>query len=48
MDAWEDVRAEAEEYREIDGERVLVLIRQYGRGKLSGLDVRPEDVVQLA
>jgi hypothetical protein len=45
MDAWEDVRAEAEEYREIDGERVLVLIRQHGRGKLSGLAVVPEDVV---
>jgi ketosteroid isomerase-like protein len=39
MDAWEDVRAEAEEYRELDGERVLVLIRQHGRGKLSGLDL---------
>src|SRR5438128_99473 len=39
MDAWEDVRAEAEEYREIDGERVLVLIRQHGCGKTSGLDL---------
>jgi ketosteroid isomerase-like protein len=29
----------AEEFREIDGERVLVLHRFGGRGKTSGLDV---------
>ena len=40
LSAWEDLRAEAEEYREIDGERVLVLIHHRGRGKTSGLELR--------
>src|SRR2546427_11975222 len=39
LSAWEDWRVEAEEYRELDSERVLVLTRQSGRGKLSGLEV---------
>jgi ketosteroid isomerase-like protein len=39
LSAWEDFRAEAEEYREIDGERVLVLIHHRGRGKTSGLEL---------
>ena len=39
LSAWEDVRAEAEEYRELDGERVLVLVRIGGRGKASGLEL---------
>ena len=34
-----DVRAEAEGYRELDAERVLVLTRASGRGKTSGLPV---------
>jgi ketosteroid isomerase-like protein len=38
---WEDYRAEAEEYREIDGERILVFTHNYGRGKTSGLEVAP-------
>ena len=38
---WEDYRAEAEEYRELDGERIFVLTRNYGRGKTSGLEVGP-------
>ena len=37
--AWEDLRAEAEEYRELDGERILVLSSYSGRGKRSGLAV---------
>jgi ketosteroid isomerase-like protein len=37
--AWEDLRAEAEEYRELDGERVLVLMHYRGRGKTSGLEL---------
>jgi ketosteroid isomerase-like protein len=37
--AWENVRAEAEEYREIDGERVLVLDHRTGHGKSSGLQL---------
>jgi ketosteroid isomerase-like protein len=38
LDAWEDFRSEAEEYRELDDERVLVLLRLGGRGKTSGLE----------
>ena len=39
FDAWEDWRAEVEEYRELDGERVLVLVHVGGHGKASGLDL---------
>ena len=35
----EDLRSEAEEYRELDGDRVLVLTRIFGQGKLSGVPV---------
>jgi ketosteroid isomerase-like protein len=37
--AWDDLRATAEEYRELDAERVLVLTRNTGRGKTSGLEL---------
>jgi ketosteroid isomerase-like protein len=37
--AWDAWRVEAEEYREPDDERVLVLDRRSGRGKLSGLEL---------
>ena len=36
---FEEMRTEAEEYRALDDERVLVLMRLIGRGKTSGLDV---------
>jgi ketosteroid isomerase-like protein len=39
LSAWEDYRVEAEEYRELDGERILVLSSYSGRGKRSGLAV---------
>jgi ketosteroid isomerase-like protein len=39
LNTWEDSRAEVDEYRELDNERVLVLVRYLGRGKLSGLDI---------
>jgi ketosteroid isomerase-like protein len=38
LDVWEDYRVEADEYRELDGERVLVLTRQGGRGRSSGAE----------
>jgi ketosteroid isomerase-like protein len=41
LSAWADYRLEAEEYRELDGERVLVLYHATsGRAKTSGVDIR--------
>ena len=39
LSAWEGYRVEALEYRELDGERVLVLLRASGRGRTSGLEL---------
>jgi ketosteroid isomerase-like protein len=39
LSAFEDFRGEAESYRELDDERVLVLIRFRGRGKTSGVEL---------
>jgi ketosteroid isomerase-like protein len=39
VSAWDDWRIDAEEYRELDNERVLVLYERSGRGKASGLEV---------
>lgn len=39
LSAWTDFHAEAEECRALDDERVLVLTRNTGRGKGSGVDV---------
>ena len=39
LSAWEEFRVEAEEYRELDDERVLVLAHFSARGKTSGLEV---------
>jgi ketosteroid isomerase-like protein len=36
---WEDWRIKPEEVREIDDERVLVLMRASGRGKTSGVEI---------
>ncbi len=36
---WEDFRVIPEEYREIDDERVLVLLHNHGRGRTSGMTV---------
>jgi ketosteroid isomerase-like protein len=39
LSAWEDFRFQVDDYRELDDERVLVLIRYSGRGKTSGLEL---------
>ena len=39
LSTWEQFRLAADEYRELDTERVLVLDRFSGRGKTSGLDL---------
>ena len=39
LNAWEGLRFEVDAYRQVDDARVLVLIRQHGRGKASGLDI---------
>jgi ketosteroid isomerase-like protein len=45
LDEWDDFRTvEAEGYRELDGERVLVTGRMSGRGKASGAEVEREYV----
>ena len=37
--AWENLRAVPDEFRELDDDRVLVLLRNQGRGRGSGIDV---------
>ena len=39
LSAWEEFRVEAEEFRELGGERVLVLSHFGGRGKTSGVEL---------
>jgi ketosteroid isomerase-like protein len=39
LGAWEDVRIEADEFRQLDDERVLVFAHWSGRGKTSGLEL---------
>jgi ketosteroid isomerase-like protein len=41
LSAWDDVRTDVEAYRDIDGDRVLVLTNSSGRGKTSGLELGP-------
>jgi ketosteroid isomerase-like protein len=53
LSAWEDFRTVVEEYRELDDDRVLVLLTAEGRGKVSGLDLRQTqaraaDLVELS
>lgn len=36
---WDGYRIEAEEYRELDKERVLALVTLFGRGRTSGLEL---------
>jgi ketosteroid isomerase-like protein len=37
--SWENFRVQAEDYRQLDDERVLVLVTFSGHGKASGLDL---------
>jgi ketosteroid isomerase-like protein len=39
LSAFEELRTEADEYRALDAERVLVLMHFRGRGKTSGLEL---------
>ena len=39
LNAWDECRVEADEYRELDDQRVLVLTHRSGRGKASGLEL---------
>jgi ketosteroid isomerase-like protein len=43
MSAWEDYGIKAEGFRELDDERVLVLVQLSGRGKASGLEIGDTD-----
>jgi len=43
MSAWEDYGIKAEAYRELDDERVLVLVQLSGRGKASRLEIGDTD-----
>ena len=47
LGAWEDFRAEAEEYRVLDGERILVPVHNSGRGRTTGLAVGQRSVANL-
>jgi ketosteroid isomerase-like protein len=39
LSSWEQVRTDAEEYRELGGGRVLVLVHTTGRGRASGVEL---------
>src|SRR5437660_11056672 len=39
LGAWKDLRFDVDHYRELDDERVLVLVHVRGRGKASGVDL---------
>jgi hypothetical protein len=39
LNAWDDFRFVADEYRELDRERILVLDHNSGRGKVSGMAI---------
>src|SRR5688572_18056164 len=43
LSAWEDLRVEVDEVRDLDDERVLILQRKSGRGKHSGLEIGEMD-----
>jgi ketosteroid isomerase-like protein len=44
LSAWDNLRVEAEDYREVDAERILALVTAIGRGKTSGLELEQTHV----
>ena len=44
LSAWENVHVETEGCREVDAERVLVLVNTIGRGKTSGVELEQTHV----
>jgi len=45
--AWEDFRAEPEKYIDLGNERILVLVRNSGRGRVSGLELEQRSAANL-
>jgi ketosteroid isomerase-like protein len=45
--AWADFRAEPVDYKVLDGERILVLVHNSGRGRTSGLELEQRSVANL-
>jgi ketosteroid isomerase-like protein len=39
LTSWRDYRVEPVEYRELDAERVVVIVRAFGQGAASGVDL---------
>jgi ketosteroid isomerase-like protein len=39
LSTWDQLRTEAQEYRQLDDERILVYIHNRGRGRTSGMEV---------
>jgi ketosteroid isomerase-like protein len=48
LSAWEDFHFQAEEYREIDEERVLLLVQFSGRAKTSGMALEHMETTNAA
>jgi ketosteroid isomerase-like protein len=48
LSAWEDFHFQAEEYREIDEERVLLLVKFSGRAKTSGMALEHMETTNAA
>jgi ketosteroid isomerase-like protein len=46
LSAWEDFYVMADEFRELDDERVFVLVHVGGRGKTSGLELQAANVTR--
>jgi ketosteroid isomerase-like protein len=43
LGSWEGYRLEADDYRELDDERILVGLHVIGRGKVTGVDLQQVD-----